>query len=75
VGRHHEFAADAESARVTRRPLSLARALLKVYLKGIPASRSTGLFGRGSRAELVERIEALIALDAAGLGRGLGNGM
>lgn len=64
VGRHHEFAADAESARATRRPLSLARALLKVYLEGMPAPRATGLFGRGSRTELVERIEALLALDA-----------
>lgn len=68
VGRHHEFAADAEAARETRRPLSLARALLKVYLKGMPAPRATGLFGRASRAELVERIEALLALSAAGLG-------
>jgi Zn-dependent protease with chaperone function len=75
VGRHHEFAADAESARVTRRPLDLARALLKVYLKGMPAARATGLFGRGSRAEMVQRIEALLALDAAGLGRDVGYSM
>jgi Zn-dependent protease with chaperone function len=71
VARHHEFAADAESARVTRRPLSLARALLKLYIEGMPEGtaslHATGLSGRGSRAEIVERIEALVALDAAGL--------
>ena len=67
VARHHEFAADAESARTTRQPLSLARALLKVYLEGMPVPHATGLFGRGSRAELLHRIEALLALDAAGL--------
>lgn len=67
IGRHHEFAADVESARMTRRPLSLARALLKVYLAGTAAPRPAGLFGWGSRAELAQRIEALLALDAAGL--------
>ncbi len=69
VARHHEFAADAESARATRQPLALARALLKVYMEatadGAPAPHVTGLFGRGSRAELVERIEALLAMDVA----------
>ena len=34
VARHHEFAADAESARTKRQPLSLAPALLKVYIEG-----------------------------------------
>lgn len=69
VGRHHEFAADAQAARATRRPRSLARALLKVYLEGRPASQATGLFGRGDRSELVARIEALLAMEASGLGR------
>lgn len=61
LGRYHEFAADAESARETRRPLSLARALLKVYLRGLGGARPAGLFGR-SRSELLARIEALLAM-------------
>ncbi len=69
VARHHEFAADLEAAKDTGRPLSLARALLKIYTRGIPAPHPTGLFGRVSRAEIVERIEALLALEAAGLGK------
>lgn len=75
VGRHHEFAADAEAARATRRPRSLARALFKVYLEGRPKPRATGFFGRGNRCELVERIEALLALEAADLRLGSAKSM
>ncbi len=66
VGRDHEFAADVASVRRTRRPLSLARALLKVYLAAKPNARPTGFLGRGSRSEIAARIEALIALEDEG---------
>ncbi len=63
VSRRHEFEADRVAAERTGRPLDLARALLKVYLKDRPGLSAVSFASR-SRSELLERIEALIALEA-----------
>ncbi|MEE9600899.1 MAG: hypothetical protein V3W22_04265, partial [Thermoplasmata archaeon] len=55
--------ADDEAARITRNPLALARALLKVYLGHAPSRVSPDGGGVGlARAFLTERIERLLTI-------------
>jgi Zn-dependent protease with chaperone function len=59
--REAEFRADYEAARVTQKPLALARALLKVYMG--PGQRYDAREpAPPSRSLLVERIERLLTL-------------
>lgn len=76
--REAEFRADYEAARVTQKPLALARALLKVYT-GPGQRRAVGEPTPPSGSLLVERIERLLTLagemgepgaDSAGPGGG-----
>ena len=64
VSRRHEFEADRVAAERTGRPLDLARALLKVYINDRPAFSAAVGFASRTRSELLERIDALIALEA-----------
>ncbi len=58
-----EFRADYEAARTTRKPLALAKALLKVYLGQGSSAEVWATSGVGlTRAFLVERIERLLAM-------------
>ncbi len=64
-----EFEADYEAARITRNPLALARALLKVYLgHGLSRVSPNGAGVGLARAYLAERIERLLTL-AQNMGR------
>lgn len=65
ISRRHEFEADREAAVRTGRPRELACALLKVYMHNRTVTNATPFSG-GSPSELLDRIEALLALDAAG---------
>jgi len=69
--RREEYRADDEAARLTGRPLALARALYKVSLGGSVASPSgvVGFLGGGdgrAHRETVERIRRLVALSESG---------
>ena len=69
--RSEEYRADAEAVRLTGRPLSLARALYKVSLRGGPAPPvgALGFLGGGGRRqhrETLERIRRLVALAESG---------
>ncbi|MEE9237209.1 MAG: M48 family metalloprotease [Thermoplasmata archaeon] len=58
-----EFKADYEAAKITRNPLALARALLKVYESSGPTSVQTDGVGVAlARPLLVERIERLLTI-------------
>ncbi|MCI4325414.1 MAG: M56 family metallopeptidase [Thermoplasmata archaeon] len=69
--RREEFRADAEAARLTRRPLALARALYKA-MSGTPPPFPLGgdafLGGAGERGrtEALERIRRLVAMEESG---------
>jgi Zn-dependent protease with chaperone function len=69
--RREEYRADAESARMTRDPLALARALFKALSVRNPAPARTGasflgLAGRHGRSEGYKRIRRLVALSESG---------
>lgn len=64
LARRHEFAADEEAARTTRRPLVLARALLKVYeQRKMPVAAPPSILGSHREEQLLKRIQRLIDLD------------
>jgi Zn-dependent protease with chaperone function len=69
--RREEFRADAEAARLTGRPMSLARALYKAMSGSVPPFPVTGdafLGGAGARGhdEALERIRRLVAMAESG---------
>jgi Zn-dependent protease with chaperone function len=70
--RREEFRADDEAARMTGRPLALARALYKAMATGpefagpIPGDGFLGGSGDRGRREAVERIERLVAMSESG---------
>jgi Zn-dependent protease with chaperone function len=69
--RREEYRADEEAARMTGRPLALARALYKVSSAGSPAPPAgalgfLGCAGGRARQETVERIRRLVALSESG---------
>jgi Zn-dependent protease with chaperone function len=70
--RREEFRADAEAARLTRRPLALARALYKAMsgtAPPFPLGADTFLGGSGERGrnEALERIQRLVAMEESGI--------
>jgi Zn-dependent protease with chaperone function len=69
--RREEFRADEEAARLTKRPMALARALYKAMASPGPPTMRPGdafLGGSGGRArrEAVERIQRLVAMSESG---------
>ena len=69
--RREEFRADAEAARITRRPLALARALYKAMSAApgpLPVGGDSFLGGAGERGrnEALERIRRLVAMAESG---------
>jgi Zn-dependent protease with chaperone function len=60
--REAEFRADAEAARVTRNPMALARALLKLYVVGDGAGTGGDAAPGLGKAYVVERIRRLLAM-------------
>jgi Zn-dependent protease with chaperone function len=70
--RREEFRADEEAARLTRRPMSLARALYKAMAtepavgSPVPGDAFLGGLGDRNRREALERIERLVAMAESG---------
>jgi Zn-dependent protease with chaperone function len=69
--RREEFRADEEAARLTRRPLALARALYKTMESApggpsMPGDAFLGGSGDRARREAVERIQRLVAMAESG---------
>jgi Zn-dependent protease with chaperone function len=70
--RREEFRADEEAARLTRRPMSLARALYKAMATESPAGAPVagdgflGGVGDRSRREALERVDRLVAMAESG---------
>lgn len=69
--RREEYRADIDAARLTRRPLALARALYKAVNAGEPAPGRPspgflGVSGRHRTREAYERIRRLVALAESG---------
>jgi Zn-dependent protease with chaperone function len=66
-----EYRADLEAARMTHRPMALARALYKAITRsegapGRPVPGFLGVAGRHRRSEAYERIRRLVALAESG---------
>ncbi len=60
--RRREFAADEEASIATKKPLSLARALFKVYMNMKPGFQPVNILGGNRRSLLMERINRLVSL-------------
>ena len=62
IRRRYELEADDIAVRRTRRPRTLARALLKVYEAAAGSSSGPALLGHPRRHEILERIDRLLVL-------------
>jgi Zn-dependent protease with chaperone function len=71
--RREEFGADAEAARLTGRPMALARALYKASSSPIGPSPRLGALGflgtggRRARSDTIDRIRRLVELSESGM--------